>query len=218
MFVYFLIEDISSGALIDILMKKFKARYPDAEYKSRSFKGLGGFTKKNTVKETRTGKLLNDLATYLRGFDKNLRYQPDASVFVVLDNDDNDTAAFRARLEKVAADNDITLDHVFCIAIEEVEAWLLGDREALQQAYPAAKMQKLKDYEQDSICGTWEMLADVVYPKGIKQFKKDFPTFMEVGKKKSEWAKQIGQYMVPERNISPSFQFFWGELTKRAVS
>lgn len=30
------------------------------------------------------------------------------------------------------------------------------------------------------------MLADVVYPKGIKQFKKDFPTFMEVGKKKSE--------------------------------
>lgn len=63
-----------------------------------------------------------------------------------------------------------------------------------------------------------KMLADVVYPKGIKQFKKDFPTFMEVGKKKSEWAKQIGPYMVPERNISPSFQLFWGELTKRAVS
>ncbi len=41
---------------------------------------------------------------------------------------------------------------------------------------------------------------------------------MEVGKKKSEWAKQIGQYMVPEHNISPSFQFFWGELTKRVVS
>ncbi len=38
------------------------------------------------------------------------------------------------------------------------------------------------------------------------------------GKKKSEWATQIGPYMVPERNISPSFQFFWGELTKRAVS
>lgn len=63
-----------------------------------------------------------------------------------------------------------------------------------------------------------KMLADVVYPKGIKQFKKDLPTFMEVGKKKSEWAKQIGPYMVPERNILPSFQFFWGALTKRAVS
>ena len=36
MFVYFLLEDMSSGVLIDVLMKKFKARYPDAEYKSRS--------------------------------------------------------------------------------------------------------------------------------------------------------------------------------------
>lgn len=68
MFVYFLLEDMSSGVLIDILMEKFVARYPNASYKSRSFKGLGGFTKKNTVKETRTGKLLDDLATYLRGF------------------------------------------------------------------------------------------------------------------------------------------------------
>lgn len=99
-----------------------------------------------------------------------------------------------------------------------MEAWLLGDREALQEAYPCAKMQKLKEYEQDSICGTWEVLADVVYPKGIKQFKKDFSTFMEVGRKKSEWAKQIGRYMVPERNASPSFQSFWRELTKRAAS
>ena len=59
---------------------------------------------------------------------------------------------------------------------------------------------------------------NVVYPKGIKQFKKDFSTFMEVGRKKSEWAKQIGRYMVPERNASPSFQSFWRELTKRAAS
>lgn len=107
MFVYFLLEDMSSGVLIDILMEKFVARYPNASYKSRSFKGLGGFTKKNTVKETRTGKLLDDLATYLRGFNKSLQYQPDAAVFVVLDNDDNDPVSFRAKLEKVADDNDI---------------------------------------------------------------------------------------------------------------
>ena len=37
MFVYFLLEDMSSGVLIDVLMKKFVARYPDAIYKSRSF-------------------------------------------------------------------------------------------------------------------------------------------------------------------------------------
>lgn len=218
MFVYFLLEDMSSEVLIDILMENVSLRYSGVSYKCRSFKGLGGFTQKNTVKETRTGKLLNDLSTYLRGFNNSLKYLPDSAVFIVLDNDDNDPAVFRAGLEEVAKDNHITIDYVFCLAVEEMEAWLLGDREALQQAYPAAKMQKLKDYEQDSICGTWEMLADIVYPKGIKQFKKDFPTYMEVGQKKSEWAKRIGRYMEPERNISPSFQSFWKELTKRAVS
>lgn len=218
MFVYFLLEDMSSEVLIDSLMAKLQYKHLDVFYRCRSFKGLGGFTKQNTVKETRTGKLLNDLSTYLRGFNKSLQYQPEAAVFVVLDNDDKYPVAFRAELEQVALNNDITIDHVFCIAVEEMEAWLLGDREALLQAYPTAKAQKLKDYEQDSICGTWEVLADIVYPKGIKQFKKDFPTFMEVGQKKSEWAKQIGQYMDPERNISASFQFFWKELKKRAVS
>ena len=161
---------------------------------------------------------MNDLSTYLRGFNNSLKDLPGSAVFIVLDNDNNDPAVFRAGLEEVAEDNRITIDYVFCLAVEEMEAWLLGDREALQQAYPAAKMQKLKDYEQDSICGTWEMLADIVYPKGIKQFKKDFPTYMEVGQKKSEWAKRIGRYMEPERNISLSFQFFWRELTKREVT
>lgn len=189
MFVYFLLEDMSSEVLIDILMENVSLRYSGVSYKCRSFKGLGGFTKKNTVKETRTGKLLNDLSTYLRGFNNSLKDLPGSAVFIVLDNDNNDPAVFRAGLEEVAEDNHITIDYVFCLAVEEMEAWLLGDREALQQAYPAAKMQKLKDYEQDSICGTWEMLADIVYPKGIKQFKKDFPTYMEVGQKKSEWAK-----------------------------
>ena len=63
MFVYFLLEDMSSEALIDILMENVSLRYPGVSYKCRSFKGLGGFTQKNTVKETRTGKLLNDLST-----------------------------------------------------------------------------------------------------------------------------------------------------------
>ena len=133
---------MSSEALIDILMENVSLRYPGVSYKCRSFKGLGGFTQKNTVKETPTGKLLNDLSTYLRGFNNSLKYLPDSAVFIVLDNDDNDPAVFRAGLEEVAKDNHITIDYVFCLAVEEMEAWLLGDREALQQAYPAAKMQK----------------------------------------------------------------------------
>ena len=72
----FLIEDQSSAALIEILMRKIVNSYPTVTYDCKSFKGLGGITPKNTVKETKTGKLLNDLATYLRGFDKSLQCIP----------------------------------------------------------------------------------------------------------------------------------------------
>ena len=36
---------------------------------------------------------------------------------------------------KLAKKEEIFIDHVFCIAVEEMEAWLLGDRNALRAAY-----------------------------------------------------------------------------------
>lgn len=45
----------------------------------------------------------------------------------------------------------------FCIAIEEMEAWLLGDEKAIEEAYPQAKMPLLRKYVHDSIVGTWEI-------------------------------------------------------------
>lgn len=69
------------------------------------------------------------------------------------------------------------MDHVFCIAVEEMEAWLMGDREALLCAYPKAKESVLKEYKQDSICGTWEVLANAVYKCGLKKMKRDRLTY-----------------------------------------
>lgn len=129
----FLIEDQSSAVLMEILMKKIMLSNPNITYDCKSFKGIGGFTKKNTLKETKSGKLLNDLATYLRGFNKSLQHIR-AAIIVVLDNDDRDIDAFSSELESVAVYNKITIDHVFCIAVEEVEAWLLGDEKALLAA------------------------------------------------------------------------------------
>lgn len=109
----------------------------------------------------------------------------------------------------------VSIDYVFCIAVEEMEAWLLGDREALFKAYPEARENKYKEYSQDSICGTWECLADIVYKGGIKKFKKECPTYREVGKYKSEWAEKIGSYMRIDNNESPSFNYFIRELKMR---
>ncbi len=210
----FLIEDRSSAVLIEILMQKISSKNKNITFDCKSFKGLGGLTKKNSIKATKSGKLLNDLATYLRGFNKSLQDIP-AAVIVVLDNDIRDTADFLADLNNVANRNSINIDHVFCIAVEEVEAWLLGDKAAIFAAYPSAKRQPLYGYRQDSICGTWEVLADVIYPGGITRLKKDCPTYFEVGKCKIEWARNIGSHMDIWNNCSPSFNYFINEIHKR---
>ena len=210
----FLIEDQSSAALIKILMQKISVGNSNVTFSCKAFKGLGGLTKKNTVKETKTGKLLNDLAIYLRGFNKSLQGFPSA-IFVVLDNDDRNTAEFREELNYVACQNNITVDHVFCIAVEEIEAWLLGDENAILEAYPAAKLAKLHTYVQDSICGTWEFLAEVVYPGGMVKLQRDCSSYMEIGRYKYEWAKNISVYMDIDHNNSPSFMYFISEINKR---
>ncbi len=215
MYFQFLTEDQSGASLIKVVMDKVKQKYcPDISYNVVPFKGIGGFTKKNTVKETRTGKLLNDLSTYLRGFNKSLSAFPSA-IIIVLDNDDNDPIQLRCSLEAVANQNLISVDHVFCLAIEEVEAWLLGDEAAIISAYPNAKLPQLRSYKQDSICGTWETLADIVYKGGQSAMKKQ--PYYERGKIKIEWANSIGKHLNLEKNKSPSFNYFLYEIYKRAV-
>lgn len=212
----YLIEDQSGRALIDQIMKRVIKNPQVDTFDCKSFKGIGGFTKKNTIKEMHTGKLLNDLATYMRGFQRSLQ-GVDAVLLVVLDNDNNDPAEFMKELESVAQINRIDMDHVFCLAIEEVEAWLLGDEEAIKCAYPNYKKSILNSYEQDSICGTWEVLADVIYKGGIREIRKKKMSYMEIGKLKSEWATEIGRYMTYKDNKSPSFQLFYENVDSRVT-
>ena len=214
MYFQFLIEDQSSAVLIEKIMSNIIADDSIDTYNCKAFKGIGGFTKKNTVKETRTGKLLNDLAKYMRGFQRSLK-GIEASLIIVLDNDDNDPEEFKNRLNSVADMNSIEMDHVFCLAIEEVEAWLLGDESAIQKAYPEYKKSALHDYNQDSICGTWEVLADVVYKGGLREIRRRKMSYMEIGQLKSEWADKIGSQMVFEDNKSPSFKFFYEAICNR---
>ena len=56
----YLVEDQSGAALIRILMQKIVELYPNATYDCKGFRGIGGFTRKNTIKETKTGRLLDN--------------------------------------------------------------------------------------------------------------------------------------------------------------
>lgn len=201
-------------------MRKVKEHYPEITADYKGFHGLGKLPqKKGSVKEIRTGKLLTDLAVYLDGFNRRFVKIPDypVAIFVVVDYDDNDPDEFRKKLEGVAQARNVSVDHVFCLAIEEMEAWLLDDETALFAAYPKARRNLYQTYEQDSICGTWEKLADVVYPGGCTQMKKDNPSYAGIGKIKTEWAISIGKHMDINRNVSPSFNFFMDEVRKRVA-
>ena len=216
MYLQFLVEDQSGAALIHTIMPNVLSRFPGATvyYDCKHFKGIGGFSKGETPKKIKTQKLLNDLPLYLRGFDKSL-HAIDSAIIIVLDNDDREIAAFSNQLHALVNSLSITIDCVFCVAIEEMEAWLLGDLPAIQAAYPQTRLSHLSSYVQDSICGTWELLAGAIHKGGLQQFRKDFPAYPEAGKKKSEWAQKIGAFMRLDENKSPSFQSFLSELDMR---
>ena len=83
----------------------------------------------------------------------------------------------------------------------------MGDLNAVRTAYP--KM-KTAPYRQDSVCGTWEALADAVYGGGCKALKKQ--GYFEQGKQKIEWANRIGSHLDLYNNLSPSFNHFIAKL------
>ncbi len=221
MYFQFLVEDKSTHILVGHVMRKLAICYKEKgiTWDVKFFGGIGHLRKKGSALEQKTGKLLNDLPMYMRAFGKVLQNMDRAALVVVLDNDKRDIQQFRRRLEDVAALNMVLCDHVFCIAVKEMEAWLLGDAEAIKEAYQDAKLQHLKKYEQDAICETWEVLADIVYPHGCARLKKKADgNYFEIGKAKCEWADRIGARLHLHGNLSPSYQYFIGELEKRILA
>ncbi|MDP1591587.1 MAG: hypothetical protein Q8M07_27775, partial [Prosthecobacter sp.] len=136
-------------------------------------------------------------------------------VVVVLDSDREDCAKLLQELYQLVEGCDPSPRVLFRLAIEEMEAWYFGDRNAILRAYPRAKKNLLDRYSQDSICGTWETLADAVYPGGsVAVNKSGWPLS---GQLKHEWADKIGPHLDLEANISQSFCKFRDGL-RRLIS
>ena len=149
-------------------------------------------------------RLLDRLPQLLQGYGKSLRHY--GVVVVVVDLDTRDCRAFKQELISVLEACEPRPKALFRIAIEESEAWLLGDRDAVKAAYPGAKTAILDGYVQDSLCGTWAVLADAVYPGGSARLKE--LSYPYTGTAKCEWAEKIAPRMNVDRNRSKSFQVF----------
>jgi hypothetical protein len=200
-----LVEDRSGKILLEAIMDRI-IDPEDHTYRVISYKGIGHIPKNlKGSTDPRKRLLLDRLPKLLRGYGKSLQGFSSA-VVVVVDLDSKNCLTFKGELIDLLKGCNPQPKTLFRIAIEESEAWLLGDREALKIAYPRARDQILNSYVQDSICGTWETLADIVFPGGSQQLRQlGMP---HTGRAKCQWAKKIALHMDVDRNQSKSFQVF----------
>ncbi|MCI8514079.1 MAG: DUF4276 family protein [Lachnospiraceae bacterium] len=213
-YIEILIEDKSGGILLKEIMDKYAMDKKNFMYRIHSFRGLGKIPlKTEKVSQIKSQRLLNDLPMYLKGIGSYLKSMPGKkAIFVVLDSDDDDCARLKDELLQMYRSLEVSVRVFFCIAIEEVEAWLLGDSRALLKAYPMAKRSLLQKYVPDSIVGTWELLADIVYKGGLQALKRNASSYHEIGIFKRECAENIGKWMDIRGNASESFRYFIKKL------
>lgn len=202
MHIEILVEDSSGEKLLEAVLPKLLGDYGNPHtWNMHAYKGIGRIPR-NLKGNADPAKriLLDQLPRLLQGYGRTPGID---AVVVVLDTDKRNCADFLSELKVLAAGCNPAPNALFRLAIEEVEAWYLGDRQALESAYPRAKADVLSRYVQDSACDTWELLADAVYPGGSAAIKKvGWPL---PGQLKHEWAEKIGPLLEPDRNVSPSF-------------
>jgi hypothetical protein len=207
-----LVEDQSGKKTLDILIPKIIGN--SHTFKVHSYKGLGQIPR-NLAGSTDVSKriLLDRLPRLLRGYGKTFSSYPadySAAVILVCDLDDRCLKQFRTELICTLESCSPRPETHFCIAIEEGEAWFLGDISAVKAAYPKAKDAILQGYVNDSICGTWERLADAIFPGGAKVLSEKGGA--GIGFEKSVWAEKITPHMNWQDNASPSFRYFTKKL------
>lgn len=205
-------EDLSGKTALELLLPKLVTT--NDSYQIISYKGIGHLPRDmNENSDPRKRILLNNLPRILRGYGRaysevDVAQRP--TVIIVCDLDNRSFDGFMAELESLLLSCTPRPNARFCLAIEEGEAWFLGDIPAVKSAFPNAKDSVLNSYVNDSICGTWEKLADAVFPGGSGALIRKGHS--RIGSEKSEWARSISPYMNVDANRSPSFCRFRDQI------
>ncbi len=202
--VHVLVEGSSEEALFKIWLERFLPK--GHAFKIIKHRGKGRLPGNiERAPDPRRQGLLDQLPAKLRAFGTALDPNTDR-VLVLVDLDNDDCRDLKRRLENLAKACDPAPVVLFRIAIEETEAFYLGDRAAIKKAFPHAKLGKLSEYEPDSICGAWELFQDVIGEAGR-------------GEDKVGWARKMGPhlgtaYQGRAGNRSPSFRALCTGLLK----
>jgi hypothetical protein len=206
MHIEILVEDSSTAELLKILVPKLIGPHGDPHtWNLHPYKGSGRLPQDlHKYGDPAKRVLLDQLPRLLRGL--GAATSGVDLIMVVVDADGRDCKGFLSELKGVATACKAESKTMFRLAIEETEAWYLGDKDALRAAYPRAKPKVLRDYEQDGVCGTWEVLANAVVDGGLEAVRRRGGPLP--GDLKHEWAQRIGPLMALDSNNSPSFHKF----------
>ena len=127
-----LVEDKSGSIALDRILEKILGVNGSVHsWRIHPYKGIGRLPKNlRGVANPSNRLLLDNLPSVLRGYGKSLT--DSSAVVVVMDADGKDCMALKQELLDVLNLCDPLPKTLFRIAIEEGEAWLLGDRAAVK--------------------------------------------------------------------------------------
>ena len=151
--------------------------------------------------------LLHNFPSKLKAYSKSM--SDNEMVVLLLDLDEvEDCIEYKKKILSALERCDIQPNLLVRFAIEELESWFLGDIEALKLSFTNPKLNLFRDYQQDSICGTWELLADIVYEGGYAELQQFGKRSRRILEEKRIWASKIAPNMNIDNNISQSFNCF----------
>ncbi|MCZ0903441.1 hypothetical protein ON021_26460, partial [Microcoleus sp. HI-ES] len=144
-----LVEDRSGQTALEILIPKIISTQQHT-FKIHYYKGIGHIPKGlKSASEANKRILLDQLPRLIQGIGQTFsQYPPDypAVLIVTCDLDNRCLSTFRRELLDIVDKCNPPPKTQFCIAIEEGEAWYLGDLAAVKAAYPTAKEAVLNSY------------------------------------------------------------------------
>jgi len=206
MLIEILSEDKSGAVVVERLAKRIcENEGMDAEVHVHPHRGCGSLPKDMTAKPPKfASSLLDLLPAKLRAYNK-VYGGKDVILIIAMDSDDNDPQALRQDIYSCASKFAPNIRSIVGLSTEEIEAWMLGDKHAIIDAYPDCRRDVLDSYVQDSVCGTWETLCRAVSENAEELIDIGYPA---IGHYKALWAETISRYMLPQKNVSPSFNTF----------
>lgn len=189
MIVHVLVEGRSESAFIDAWAGR---AFPGHEFRPHPHEGKGSLPRKNARPDPRRKGLLDLLPATLRAYGET-RTASDYAVVVLVDADEENCLVLKKRLVAMAKEVRPRPQRLlFRIAVEETEAYYLGDLKALKAAFPQADMTRARRYKPDSIVGTAELFGEIVDDGGLN---------------KVAWAHEMGARLTTDAATSRSESF-----------